>query len=322
MSAEQPAIPLDRISAVAFATDGVVIDSARVHAAAWKRSFDELLRQRNRTAGTQQAPFDIRTDYLRYLHGRPHVEGVRGFLASRGILLPDDNERLGHLSGSGHSSGGNGRTRDGLDESAQGRRPHDRRVDDVHSLHDGDTADVLAARATRYFLQEIDRYGIAAYRSAVALLREVRGRGARTAVFSPSPHCARVLAAARVQKLFDLWVAGSLVDGSLGDSSLVDGGRTDGSCPTTRPEEVLLAETARRLALPPRQLAVVTDSLAGVEAARRTGIGLVIALARDPDPPRRDWAATLRARGAQIVVRDLAELAVLGRRRDLAILDP
>jgi beta-phosphoglucomutase-like phosphatase (HAD superfamily) len=311
MSAEQPAIPLDRISAVAFDTDGVVIDSARVLAAAWKRSFDEFLRQRNRTAGTEQPPFDVRTDYLRYLHGRPHVEGVRGFLASRGILLPDDNERLGHPSGSGHSSGGNGRTRDELDESTQIHRPHD------NSVHDGDTVHVLAARATRYFLQEIDRYGVAAYRSAVALLREVRGRGARTAAFSPSPHCARVLAAAKVQKLFDLWV-----DGSHVDSGLVDSGRADEFCPTDRPEGVLLAETSRRLALPPRQLAVVTDSLAGVEAARRTEIGLVIALARDPDPPRRDWAATLRARGAQIVVRDLAELAVLGRRRDLAILDP
>ncbi|MEQ7125851.1 HAD family hydrolase [Actinopolymorpha sp. B11F2] len=259
MTAEQPAIPLDRISAVVFDTDGVVIDSARVHAAAWKRSFDEFLRRRNREAGAQLRPFDIRTDYLHHLHGQPHMDGVRAFLASRGITLPDG------------------------------------------------TARAIAARATRYFLQEIDRYGVAAFRSAVTLVREVRGRGAPTAAFSPSPHCARVLAAAKVQKLFDLRVDASI---------------TVGLDPTARPEAVLLLETARRLDLPPRQLAVVADSLAGVEAARRAEYGLVIAVARDPDPPRRDWAATLRARGAQIVVRDLAELAVVGRRRDVVVLDP
>jgi beta-phosphoglucomutase-like phosphatase (HAD superfamily) len=278
MTAGQPAIPLDRIGAVVFDTDGVVIDSARVHAAAWKRSFDEFLRRHNRRARTQERPFDVRTDYLRHLHGRSHADGVRAFLASRGITLPD-GAAVGHPSDGGvhleHADGG--------------------------ETHEGDTVGGIAARTTHYFLQEIDRYGVAAFRSAVALVRELRSRGARIAAVSPSPHSARILAAAHVEKLFDL--------------------RVDGLDPAGRSESALLLETTRQLDLPPRQVAVVGQSLAGVAAARHAEFGLVVAVARDPDPPRRDWEATLRARGAQIVVRDLSEVGVLGRRREPEVLD-
>lgn len=79
-----PELDLNRISAVIFDTDGVVTDSARVHAAAWKHVFDSFL------AGRQGKPFDIREDYLRYVDGRPRHDGVRTFLASRGISLPED----------------------------------------------------------------------------------------------------------------------------------------------------------------------------------------------------------------------------------------
>jgi HAD superfamily hydrolase (TIGR01509 family) len=295
MAAGQPAIPLDRIGAVVFDTDGVVIDSARVHAAAWKRSLDEFLRRRSREMGTQLPAFDVPTDYLRHLHGRPHVDGVRAFLASRGIALPDGG---GTHDGDTHD----GDTHDGDTHDGD---THD--GDTQHgSTQDRETVHGIAARTTHYFLQEVDRYGVAAFRSAVALVRELRGRGARIAAVSSSPHCARVLAAARVQRLFDLRVDGS-------DTVGVD---------VDRPEPGLLLETAHRLDLPPRQVAVVGDSLAAVEAARRTGFGLVVAVAREPDPPRRDWEGTLRTRGAQIVVRDLGELGVLGRRREPVTFDP
>ena len=70
------AIDLSSQRAVVFDTDGVVTDTARVHAAAWKHVFDSFLRGRS-------APFDIRADYLRYVDGRPRLDGVRTFLASR-----------------------------------------------------------------------------------------------------------------------------------------------------------------------------------------------------------------------------------------------
>ncbi|GAA5077777.1 beta-phosphoglucomutase family hydrolase [Thermocatellispora tengchongensis] len=78
-----PAIDLSSISAVIFDTDGVVTDTARVHAAAWKHVFDSFL-------GGEGPPFDIREDYVRYVDGRSRHDGVRTFLASRGITLPED----------------------------------------------------------------------------------------------------------------------------------------------------------------------------------------------------------------------------------------
>src|SRR5262249_30259236 len=61
--------------------------SAELHAAAWEETFDELLVRRAEHA--QLAPYNPRTDYAEHLHGRPRIEGVRNFLASRGITLPE-----------------------------------------------------------------------------------------------------------------------------------------------------------------------------------------------------------------------------------------
>ena len=80
------AIDLTRLRGVVFDTDGVVTDTARVHAAAWKHVFDAFLRGRS-------VPFDIRADYLRYVDGRSRLDGVRAFLASRGICLPEGGPR-------------------------------------------------------------------------------------------------------------------------------------------------------------------------------------------------------------------------------------
>src|SRR5215207_1695325 len=84
---DRPSLPLDRLEAVVFDTDGVLTDTARVHAAAWKRLFDEYLTQR---AARRQEPFRAFTeaDYLRHVDGRPRYDGVAGFLASRAITLP------------------------------------------------------------------------------------------------------------------------------------------------------------------------------------------------------------------------------------------
>src|SRR4051812_25772004 len=81
----------DHIRACLFDMDGVLTDTAQLHAAAWKQMFDEFL------AGREgQAPFDIDADYDRYVDGRPRYDGVAEFLRSRGIELVDEEiHRLG-----------------------------------------------------------------------------------------------------------------------------------------------------------------------------------------------------------------------------------
>jgi beta-phosphoglucomutase family hydrolase len=77
------------VTACLFDLDGVLTDTAAVHAAAWKQTFDEFLRERAEADGTQFVPFDQHSDYLAYVDGKPRPAGVRDFLASRGITLPE-----------------------------------------------------------------------------------------------------------------------------------------------------------------------------------------------------------------------------------------
>jgi beta-phosphoglucomutase-like phosphatase (HAD superfamily) len=81
------------ISSVIFGVDGVVIDSARTSAGAWKTVFDPFLRTYASTHEAVFTPFDVRADFLRYTHGKPRLAGARDFLASRGISLPYDDLR-------------------------------------------------------------------------------------------------------------------------------------------------------------------------------------------------------------------------------------
>jgi beta-phosphoglucomutase family hydrolase len=78
-------VPIDRIDGVIFDMDGVVTDTARLHARCWKRVFDEYLRAHSETGETFR-PFD-EEDYLRYVDGKPRYDGVESFLSSRAITL-------------------------------------------------------------------------------------------------------------------------------------------------------------------------------------------------------------------------------------------
>ena len=81
------------VRACIFDSEGVLDESAAVHAEAWKETFDELLRRRSdRTAG-RFAQFDPRGDYSELIDGKLRLEGVRAFLASRGIRLPEGDRR-------------------------------------------------------------------------------------------------------------------------------------------------------------------------------------------------------------------------------------
>jgi len=154
---------------VLFDLDGVLTRTASVHAAAWKRLFDGFLEQRAHQAGKLFVPFDIETDYPRYVDGKLRHAGVADFLESRGIELP-----LG--------------------------KPED--GPDVQSVH------ALGSLKDRYFLEHLKQHGVEPYASAIALVRRLRAQEIKTAVVSSSNNCALVLEAAGIAGLFDERVDG------------------------------------------------------------------------------------------------------------------
>lgn len=162
-----PVIDVTSIHAVVFDTDGVVTDTAKVHAAAWKRVFDAFIQD---SCGPGAPRFDIRADYLPYVDGRPRRDGVRAFLASRGITL------------------------------SEGRPSDPPGAPTVHGL---------SRAKDELFVRELERRGVAVFPSTITLVRELRDRGCRTGVVSASRHCRQVLAAAGVIGLFDMLVDGN-----------------------------------------------------------------------------------------------------------------
>jgi len=78
--------------AAIFDLDGVLTDTAGIHAVAWKSVFDTFLQRWAQERGLPFQPFDIETDYLNYVDGRPRYDGIRTFLAARGITLPEGLE--------------------------------------------------------------------------------------------------------------------------------------------------------------------------------------------------------------------------------------
>ncbi len=154
--------------AVLFDLDGVLTRTADVHAAAWKKLFDEFLAERARRTGEAFVPFDPQEDYRRYVDGKPRLEGVRSFLEARGIQLPE------------------GEPGDGSPDTAQG----------------------LGKRKDDYFMAQLAEHGVQTYDAAIGLVRYLKSEGIRTAVVSSSRNCAAVLEAAHIASLFDTRVDG------------------------------------------------------------------------------------------------------------------
>jgi beta-phosphoglucomutase family hydrolase len=95
----------DQVRACLFDLDGVLTDTASVHRKAWKQMFDEHLRQRAERTGEPFRPFDIDADYLTYVDGKKREDGVRSFLASRGIDLPEGGPADGPTAETVHGLG-------------------------------------------------------------------------------------------------------------------------------------------------------------------------------------------------------------------------
>jgi beta-phosphoglucomutase family hydrolase len=173
-----PAHPVIRtidVDAVVFDMDGVVTDTASVHAAAWKRLFDGYLAERSRREGTAFVPFEDE-DYIRDVDGKPRYDGVRSFLASRGIVLPE-----GDPSNSG----------------------------------DEETVAGLGNRKDAYFLSSLQRDGVQRYDTTVDLVLKLQAAGLGTAVISASRNMTQVLDGAGLSDLFPVRVDGIIAD-SLG----------------------------------------------------------------------------------------------------------
>ncbi|MEV4433010.1 beta-phosphoglucomutase family hydrolase [Streptomyces sp. NPDC049555] len=154
------------IGACLFDMDGVLTRTATVHAAAWKETFDAFLRRRE---GPAFRPFDAVADYDEYVDGMPRADGVRSFLASRGITLP---------------------------EGDPGDPP------------EKDTVQGLGNRKNALVLQKIKEMGVEAYPGSVRYVEAVRAAGLRTAVVSSSANCHDVLVAAGIDGLFDVRIDG------------------------------------------------------------------------------------------------------------------
>jgi len=147
----------------------------------------------------------------------------------------------------------------------------------------------LANRKNTLFKRAISESGVVVYPSSVALVRNLQSHGIGTAIVSASRNCRETLEAARIGDLFAV-----RVDGLVAEQRGLAG----------KPSPEMFVEAAKDLGTSPARTAVVEDALAGVEAGRRGGFGLVIGVDRSGE------ADALRSRGADVVVRDLAEVVV------------
>jgi beta-phosphoglucomutase family hydrolase len=225
----------DGITACLFDLDGVLTQTAKVHAAAWKQMFDAFLRE---TQGEGAAPF-TEHDYDAYVDGKTRSDGVRSFLESRGIA------------------------------------------------HDETLVRELGDRKNEIVLKLIHDHGVEPDEGSVRYLHAARDAGLRRAVVSSSANCHDVVVAAGIEDLLE-----ARVDGVTVEERHLKG----------KPAPDMFLEGARALGVEPAHAVVFEDALAGVEAGRAGHFGHVVGV------DRVGQADALRDHGADVVVKDLAEL--------------
>ena len=161
------------VTACLFDLDGVLTQTAKVHSAAWKQMFDDYLREHARRSHEAFVPFDPIVEYDEYVDGKPRYDGVRSFLASRGIKLaegdPDDSPEAETIRGLGN-------------------------------------------RKNEIVLRLIREQGVEPYEGSVRYVKAAQAAGLRRAVVSSSTNCRDVLAAAGIQDLFDAIIDGVVAE--------------------------------------------------------------------------------------------------------------
>ncbi|HEX6506882.1 MAG TPA: beta-phosphoglucomutase family hydrolase [Chloroflexota bacterium] len=166
------AITRDQYDAVLLDLDGVITDTASVHAACWKQMFDEYLQKRAAQRGDAFRPFDIATDYRLHVDGKPRYDGVRDFLTSRGIQLSEG-------------------------------RPDD--------PPEAETVDGLGNRKNELVNKIIEEKGVEPYEGSVELIHQLRHREFKIAVVTSSQNCTAVLKVAKLDHFFDVQVDGNVI---------------------------------------------------------------------------------------------------------------
>jgi beta-phosphoglucomutase family hydrolase len=163
----------DGVIACLFDLDGVLTQTAKVHDRAWKQTFDDYLRERARRTGEEFKEFDPGRDYDEYVDGKPRYDGVRSFLESRGITLPE------------------GTPDDSPDE---------------------ETVSGIGNRKNELVLELIKNEGVEAYEGSVRYVEAARDAGLRRAVVSSSANCKDVLEAAGIDHLFEVRIDGKVAE--------------------------------------------------------------------------------------------------------------
>ena len=161
----------DGVAACLFDMDGVVTKTAIVHAAAWKQMFDDFLRERAQSTGTEFVPFDSNHDYGAYVDGKPRLDGTKSFLESRGIDLPE-----------------------GSPDDPPGKA----------------TLNGLSNRKNDLVLVKLNENGVQVYDGTITFINAVRDKGIATAIVSSSANTQQVLDAAGIGGLFDARVDGQV----------------------------------------------------------------------------------------------------------------
>ena len=161
------------VTACLFDLDGVLTQTAKVHSAAWKQMFDDYLRKRAQRTDEAFVPFDPIREYDQYVDGKPRYDGVRAFLASRGVALPEG---------------------------------------DPSDTPDTETIDGLGNRKNEIVLRLIREQGVQPYEGSVRYVKAVQAAGLRRAVVSSSTNCRDVLAAAGIQDLFEAIIDGVVAE--------------------------------------------------------------------------------------------------------------
>jgi beta-phosphoglucomutase family hydrolase len=157
------------ISACLFDLDGVLTQTAKIHAQAWKQMFDDFLREWSRRTGEPFREFDPLTDYDEYVDGKPRLDGVRSFLQSRGIDLP---------------------------------------IGSPQDPPEAETSHALGARKNNLVLKLVASQGVEPYEGSVRFVKKARELGLRRAVVSSSTNCREVLISAVIEHLFEARIDG------------------------------------------------------------------------------------------------------------------
>jgi len=159
----------EKYHAVIFDMDGVVTQTAKAHAAAWKKMFDNFLQNRAKATKAPFIPFDAEDDYLRFVDGKPRFEGIISFLQSRAIELP---------------------------------------MGDAGDGPEKETVYGLGRKKNDDFQETIRTQGVDVFPTTVEFIEKLKKLGIKVGIISSSKNCREVLQSAGVLNLFDVRVDG------------------------------------------------------------------------------------------------------------------